>query len=375
MQLLKSLLLLLPFVVANPIPQEDRDIIPGQYIVTLKDGLTNTDIESHKAWVASVHRSNLAATGQSGIESEGIRNIFQIHNLNLYSGSFDAKTAEDIKRSPYVKSILPDRKVYLAQIIEQQTPLWNLGHMSSKGQQSRVYKYDSKAGEGVWAYVLDTGININHIEFEGRAILGYNAVKNVPHEDTFGHGSYVGGIICGKNYGVAKKANVVSAKAFDGGSSVLTRIVTPAGGKYQPFDDAIERAFQAGVLTVVASGNDGRDAAGNTPASAPNAITVGAIGESNTRPSFSNYGRFVDIFAPGDLIQSCWKGGNNATYLGSGTSAASPHVAGLAAYLMSMEQYSSPAAVTQKILQLSVPDVVKDPGAGSPNRLAYNGVQ
>ncbi|EGE09552.1 subtilisin-like protease SUB2, partial [Trichophyton equinum CBS 127.97] len=367
MQLLNFGLLLLPFVAGDLAPQPEpllagpSDVVPGQYIVTLKEGLTSAQIRT--------------TTGASGVETEGIMKHFHIHDLNMYSGGFDEKTVEDLSRNPYVKSVHPDQHVYLAKTVTQRQARWGLGYMSSKGKPVPLhstlvdYSYDDKAGEGVWAYVLDTGINVNHVEFEGRAILGHNAIPNKPHTDEFGHGTYVAGIIAGKTYGVAKKANVVSAKAFDTGSSTynyiletydwIVRNITDSnrknkavinlsisGAKYQPFDDAVEKAFKAGIATVVAAGNDGKDAKNNTPASSPNAITVGAVRWENTRPSFSNYGKIVDIWAPGELIKSCWKGGNNATSTQSGTSAASPHVAGLVAYLLSTENLPSPSAVT-----------------------------
>ncbi|EFE37294.1 alkaline serine protease Alp1, partial [Trichophyton verrucosum HKI 0517] len=274
MQLLNFGLLLLPFVAGDLAPQPEpllagpSDVVPGQYIVTLKEGLTSAQIRDHKKWVSSVHRANLDsfAAGASGVETEGIMKHFHIHDLNMYSGGFDEKTVEDLSRNPYAR--------------------WGLGYMSSKGKPVPLhstlvdYSYDDKAGEGVWAYVLDTGINVNHIEFEGRAILGHNAIPNKPHTDEFGHGTYVAGIIAGKTYGVAKKANVVSAKAFDTGSSTynyiletydwIVRNITDSnrknkavinlsisGAKYQPFDDAVEKAFKAGITTVVAAGNDG----------------------------------------------------------------------------------------------------------------------
>lgn len=122
--------------------------------------------------------------------------------------------------------------MYLATTVTQRNASWNLGHISNKGKPASSwdslsdFNYDSKAGEGVWAYVLDTGINVKHVEFEGRAILGHNAIPKKPHEDTFGHGTFVAGIIASKSYGVAKKATVVSAKAFDGGSvSVISYLL------------------------------------------------------------------------------------------------------------------------------------------------------
>ncbi|KAI1970652.1 hypothetical protein LOZ53_005979 [Ophidiomyces ophidiicola] len=396
-----SFLFLLPLVAASPLPQEDSDIVPGKYIVTLKDGVTQADIESHKSWVSSIHSSNLAAAaaaGHTGLESDGIRKVFQIHDFKAYSGSFDAKTAEDIRRNPLVKSVSPDRKVYLASPVQQNDAGWNLGHMSSKGRQSWTYKYDSSAGEGVWAYVLDSGINVNHIDFEGRAILGYNALKTIPHADNLGHGTYVAGVIASKTYGVAKKATVVSAKAFDTGSTtydfifdafnwivknitdssrqkkaVINMSITSA--KYQEFDDAVEAAIKSGITVVVAAGNNGKDAMNNTPASAPNAITVGAFRFDNTRSYFSNYGKVVDLFAPGERILSTWKGANNnGTNKADGTSVAAPHVAGLVAYLMAREDFATPADVTKKVLGLAIPNLVKNPGTGSPNLLAYNGI-
>nr|AJD23197.1 subtilisin-like protease 2 [Onygena corvina] len=400
-----SLLLLVPFVAAaepQVLKTGPKGIVPGRYIVTLKDGLSASQIASHKEWLGSVHQANLNFAANE-VEQEGLSNHFNIHKLNIYAGGFDEKTVNDLRNSPYVKSVVPDQLAYVTVTTTQRQTGWNLGYLSSKGKPVRNwdtkvdYSYDSKAGEGIWAYVLDTGTNINHVEFEGRGILGYNAHKDKPHEDTFGHGTYVGGLIAGKTFGVAKKANVVSCKAFDSGSvpyryildtydwivknitdtnrknkAVINLSITSE--KFQPFDDAVENAFQAGITTVCASGNDGRDAGMNTPASSPNAITVGALRFENTRPSFSNWGKVVDIHAPGEIIKSAWKGSNTASSIQSGTSAASPHVAGMVAYLMSIENFSSPSAVTARVLSLAIPGVVKDV-KDSANKVAYNGIQ
>lgn len=146
------------------------------------------------------------------------------------------------------------------------------------------------------------------------------------------------------------------------------------GGRSNAINAAVDAAFHAGVLTVVAAGNSGADAALYSPASAPNAITVGAIDIRNNRASFSNFGRLVDIFAAGVDITSAWIGSNDATRSLSGTSMACPHVAGLALYLRAKDGLTTPASVTESIKNLGTKSVVMNAGIGSPNLLAYNGI-
>lgn len=148
------------------------------------------------------------------------------------------------------------------------------------------------------------------------------------------------------------------------------------GGSYsEAFNSAVEAAFEKGVISVVAAGNENADAGDSSPASAPSAITVGAIDSSNARAEFSNYGSVVDIFAAGVDIESTWIGSPDATETISGTSMACPHVAGLVLYLKALESLSSPQAVTDRLLELATPDVITDPGSGSPNTLAFNGIE
>jgi oryzin len=145
------------------------------------------------------------------------------------------------------------------------------------------------------------------------------------------------------------------------------------GPKSDAFNNAIEAAYQSGVLTVVAAGNSYDDARYYSPASAENAVTVGAVDVTNTKPAFSNSGPVVDVFAPGVDVLSTWIGGPDATETISGTSMACPHVAGLSLYLRALEGLVSPAEVTNRIKELATPGVVLSPGSGSPNFLAYNG--
>lgn len=148
------------------------------------------------------------------------------------------------------------------------------------------------------------------------------------------------------------------------------------GGGYSPaFNAAVENAYRAGVLTVVAAGNDGKDARNVSPASAPNAITVAAVDRNNVRASWSNYGAVVDVFAAGVDVVSTWIGSNTAVDTISGTSMACPHVAGLALYLMAMEKLPTPGDVAKRIKSLATKNVVVNRGTGSPNLLAFNGVE
>lgn len=175
-------------------------------------------------------------------------------------------------------------------------------------------------------------------------------------------------VLDGYNWAV----NNITKTSGRAGKSVIS--MSLAGGKSDAFNTAIANAYKKGVLTIVAAGNSGDDAANYSPASAPSAITVGAIDSNNNRASWSNYGTVVDIFAPGVNIQSAWIGGNASTNILSGTSMATPHVAGLALYLKGKETgLSSPASITNRILNLSTKNKVSTAGVGSPNRMAFNG--
>jgi oryzin len=145
------------------------------------------------------------------------------------------------------------------------------------------------------------------------------------------------------------------------------------GGRSDAFNAAVQEAYSAGVHTVVAAGNDNANAYNYSPASAPNATTVGAIDIDNNRASFSNYGELVDLFAPGVNIKSAWYTSNSATNTISGTSMACPHVAGLSLYLRAREGLTTPKSVARRLKELATSGVVQDAGSGSPNLLAYNG--
>lgn len=381
----------------KPVPRsrEDLDIIPGKWIVTLKNGLEPSDVESHIHFASAAH-------ARSGSGFWGILKQWSIKSWNGYSAHFDDATIEQIRHDSSVLAVEPDRVRHLLALETQPNAPWGLASISHRspngtnGTTGSAYVYDSVAGEGQFAYIIDTGLLATHEEFEGsRAVLGYNAVDDTEFEDIDGHGTHVAGTICGKTYGVAKKATCVSIKVFNGGSATTETILegyqwavnnitaegreassvismSLGGAKSEAENSAVEAAFEQGILTVVASGNEGQDASQVSPASAPSAITVGAADVNNVRADFSNWGDVVDIFAPGVDIESAWIGGDSQTNIISGTSMATPHVAGLVLYLKSLfpGELDDPAAATERVLDLAIPGVRNPMGA---DIRAYNG--
>ncbi|KAJ1333933.1 oryzin [Microdochium nivale] len=392
---------LLPAASALPRPyfkatKVDHDVIAGQYIVTLNKDLDEASITNHFSFASAIH-------ARSGSGTWGIRKQWKLHNFNGYSGHFDDATIEQIRADSRVFAVEPNRARRLMAVETQRNAPWGLASISSSGSgggngTSSSYFYEDAAGEGQFAYIVDTGILDTHEEFDGgRGVKGYNAVPDVPFEDVDGHGTHVAGTICGKTYGVAKKATCIAVKVFDGGSATTETVLdgfnwavedikkqsreaksvismSLGGARSEAENRIVEQAFAEGILTVVAAGNDGADASKYSPASAPNAVTVGAADKTNTRADFSNFGTVVDIFAPGVDIKSAWIGSDSSTEVLDGTSMATPHVSGLILYLKSVfaGELDSPAAATKKLLELAVSGI-KDP-KGADVR-AYNGVK
>jgi serine protease len=273
------------------------------------------------------------------------------------------------------------------------------------------YNYPNVAGAGVTAYVIDTGINVKHKEFQGRAVWGGNFVDS-NNNDCNGHGTHVAGTIGSVTFGVAKSVSLSAIKVLNcqgsgsyagvieginfvaqqtkkrsNGASVAN--LSLGGPKSDTMDKAIDEAVASGVTMVVAGGNDNDDSCKYSPASAPNAITVGATGVDDDtssmvdlRGSFSNYGECVDIFAPGVLIESTWIGPKNTELRTiSGTSMASPHVAGVAALYLSAHPGVTPSEIADWMLSEATQDAIvlncnaaKNAGIcnDSPNLLLYS---
>ncbi|KAH7034607.1 alkaline protease [Microdochium trichocladiopsis] len=388
---------LLPAALAAPTPA-GKQVIPGKFIVTLKQGASAADVASHLNRVRDIHARSLSRRDTVGVEK-----TYAIEDFNAYAGEFDDETIAAIKEDPYVLEVEQDQIWTLFDEVEepaskralvtQTGATWGLGTVSHRNPGSTSYIYDNTAGQGTFAYVVDTGILTTHNQFGGRASFGYNAVGG-SNADTQGHGTHVAGTIIGSTYGVSKAAQAIAVKVFAGSSSSTSIILdgfnwavndiisksrqsravinmSLGGGFSSAFNSAVNSAYSSGVLSAIAAGNSNTNAANTSPASAANAITVGSIDSSWRRSSFSNYGSVLDIWAPGTSVLSAWIGSNSATNTISGTSMATPHVAGLILYLQALEGGNA-AAITSRLRALATPNRVTDV-SGSPNYILYNG--
>ena len=275
---------------------------------------------------------------------------------------------------------------------EQQNPVpsWGLDRLDSSSLDGS-YSYISK-GAGAYVYVIDTGVYATNSDFGGRVVSGYTAVSDGNGTtDCNGHGTHVAGTVAGTNYGVAKSATIVAVRVLDctgsgysssvvaginwviashpGGAGVIN--LSLGGAANSAVDQAVADATAAGLVVVVAAGNSGADACSYSPARAPSAITIGAIDQTNARASYSNYGSCVDVWAPGSSITS---DGINGPVTMSGTSMATPHVAGLAARMLQARPGISAASISSIITQsslstdpngLPIAEFVEDPGFAS----------
>lgn len=304
-----------------------------------------------------------------------------------------AGTCVEPAADPAVASVVQDRTFHITGT-QPSPPSWGLDRIDQRNLPlNGSYTYPDSAGQGVTAYVIDTGVRITHSDFGGRASNGYDAIDNDnTAQDGHGHGTHVAGTVAGTAYGVAKKAKVVGVRVLDNSGSgttaqvvagidwVARNAVKPAvanmslgGGADSALDTAVRNAVASGVTFVVAAGNESTNASTKSPARVTEAITVGATTSSDARASYSNYGAVLDVFAPGSSITSAWNSGDSATNTISGTSMASPHVAGAAALHLADNPAATPVQVASALTSAATTGVVTNPGTGSPNRLLYVG--
>ncbi|KAK5170309.1 proteinase B [Saxophila tyrrhenica] len=408
--------------------------IADSYLIKFKDHVTQSLAAAHHDWVDDLHTSNQARKTELKKRSQepfldelyaGLKHTYNIAgSLMGYSGHFDEETIEQIRRHPDIAYIERDQEVYTMKHnhtepeLEKGAP-WGLARLSSRDSLGfgnfNKYYYAADGGEGVDVYVIDTGTNIDHVDFEGRASWGKTIPQGDPDEDGNGHGTHCSGTVAGKKYGVAKKAHVKAVKVLrSNGSGSMSDVVkgveyaaeshaetvkaaksgkksgfkgstanmSLGGGKSSLLDQAVNAAVEAGIHFAVAAGNDNADSCNYSPAAAEQAVTVGASTLWDERAYFSNFGKCNDIFAPGLNILSTWKGSKYAVNTISGTSMASPHIAGLLAYLLSLQPSKdsayavadiSPKELKANLISIATEGALTEVPSDTANLLAWNG--
>ena len=314
-----------------------------------------------------------------------------------FAATLPPQSLAGIERNPVVNYVVPDG---LASVTgagsDNSVSSWGLNRIDQRNLPlDNLYEWTTD-GTGVTAYILDTGILPTHNDFGGvggRASIGFDAYGG-NGIDCHGHGTHVAGTVGGNEYGVARKVKLVAVRVLDCGGSgtwagvisgidwVRLNAVKPAvanmslgGGLNSAVNDAVTNAINAGVTFAVAAGNsNGADACLSSPSSTPKALTVGATDINDARASYSNIGTCVDLFAPGSSITSDYYTSTTATATMSGTSMASPHVAGVAALYLSANTTATPAQVESAIEGAATQGKVTNPGTGSPNLLLYSRV-
>jgi subtilisin family serine protease len=347
--------------------------IPGQFIITLRDGESPAAVARDHG-VDPIHTYHTVLTGFAGRMSDVAR--------------------AGLLRDARVTRVEQDGIV--TAIATQLNPTWGLDRIDQRERTlDSKYTYNH-TGAGVKAYILDTGILYGHADFGGRAIPGYDAFNDGQNgEDCNGHGTHVASTTGGATYGVAKAVTLVAVRvlncsgsgSWSGVIAGMDWVATNAGGKgvanmslgggsSATVNDAVGRLFAAGVPVIVAAGNGNmggkeQDACGYSPAGARDAYTVGATTSSDSKTSWSNYGNCVNIFAPGASITAAWYTSNTATRTISGTSMASPHVAGVAALLRGADSNASAADIYTKLTANSTKNIVSNSKTAN-NHLLYS---
>jgi subtilisin family serine protease len=356
--------------------------IPNEYIVVLKDYAADPKGENSLA--------EYIANDLAGAHKGKVKKVYK-HALHGFSITMSEADAVALSEDPRVEFVEEDGEVR-ATAVQTGAP-WGLDRIDQRNRPlDGNYNYTPN-GAGVHVYIIDTGIRTTHAQFGGRANKVFDAMGDGQGgNDCNGHGTHVAGTVGGSTYGVAKGVSLHAVRVLDcngdgtdatviaGVDWVTANRIAPAvanmslgGGASSALDTAVQNSINAGVTYAIAAGNDyGTNACNTSPARVAAAITVGSTTSTDARSDFSNIGTCLDIFAPGSSIQSAWSTSDTATNTISGTSMATPHVAGVAALYLQNNFAASPATVASQIINTATTGVLTGIGTGSPNRLLYS---
>ncbi|RKF56686.1 Subtilisin-like protease 2 [Erysiphe neolycopersici] len=389
-----------------PISNSDvdpNDLIPNRYIVVYDKNATDDAVSAHQSTVIhEVKKRSLSKRALDGRPFSPMVHIMKVQNWRAMCLDAEDSMIVDIGSRSEVAYIEADTKMQAFDFIAQDRAPLGLVRLSHEEVESddTEYIFDDDAGEGTVGYVVDSGIRTTHKDYGGRAVMGANFVNQI-NTDENGHGSHVAGTMAGTFFGVAKKAQIVGIKVLDKDGSGTNALVLQGiqhvaadvkrrglqgkavmnisigGAKSQALNSAVEAITRDGVVVVVAAGNSNKDAQNISPASANSAVTVGAIdAATDRRAKFSNFGQQIDIFAPGVKVESVGIKDDFDVKVLNGTSMASPHIAGLALYLISKEpELDTPQKVIARILEMarSTDATVGDNQPSTTKLIAYNG--
>jgi subtilisin family serine protease len=380
-------------LVATSAAPAASDVIPGQYIVVFKDHVKDC------AKAVNNYMSHLQSfAGFDVLPESTVVNRFDLPKFKAAT----IKMPESFAATPEallnddIALIEPDG--VMRALVNQTNAPWGLRRISyrSRPPTTAPYQYPASAGQGIDAYVIDTGVLTSHPDFGGRARFGADFTGEGAGDGN-GHGTHCAGTVGATTYGVAKRVNIIGVRVLGSNGSgsnsgvirgiewatqqaaarnraagkiVSVANVSLGGSKSQAVDLAVRAATDAGLIMVVAAGNSAGDACNLSPAGAPSAITVAASDSSDRLASFSERGTCVDIIAPGVSIISTWRNGRTNTI--SGTSMAAPHVAGVVALALAERSFTSAAQVAQYITSVSTPGLVTGSLRGAPNRLLFS---
>ena len=375
--------------------------IPGKYIVVFNSGDIREQVDADRQ--AGRLDKALASSADAAIAAEVEKRVVDIaarydlpvsqlytHALHGMVVDADERKLARLLNDPRVEFVEEDGYIELS--ATQTGATWGLDRVDQRDLPLNGSYIHTPLAANVRAYIIDSGIRAGHTQFGSRLLSGYSAINDGRGtNDCNGHGTHVAGTVGGTTWGVAKQVRLVPVRVFgcSGGSSNSTIIagidwvranrVLPAvanmslgGPASSATDTATNNLISSGVTVVVAAGNDnGANACNYSPARVANAVTVGSSTRTDARSSFSNIGSCVNIFAPGSAITSAWHTSTSASNSISGTSMASPHVAGAAALYLTNNPSASPATVRNWLYSNATTNRLSGVGSGSPNRLLY----